>query len=68
MLEKFVDKYIKYQTERGLLLDEEAGVYRYGYMLLLETIINIVIMPKFLYEVTDEIYKEDGILYHITPL
>ena len=43
MLEKFVDKYIKYQTERGLLLDEEAGIYRYGYMLLLETIINIVI-------------------------
>lgn len=25
-------------------------------------------MPKFLYEVTDEIYKDDGILYHITPL
>lgn len=43
MLERLVDKYIRFQTERGLLLNEEKGVYRYGYILLLETFINCMV-------------------------
>lgn len=43
MTEKVVDTFIRYQIKRGMILDEDVSVYRYGYMLLLETAVNIIL-------------------------
>ena len=74
VIDFFIYKEDYYDLEYGKLAYNEllTLINNLGYFVSgkkeLSTIINIVIMPKFLYEVTDEIYKEDGILYHITPL
>lgn len=43
MIEKLVDNFIKYQSECGVIFDEEVSIYRYGYVLLLETVVNIIL-------------------------
>ena len=74
VIDFFIYKEDYYDLEYGKLAYNEllTLINNLGYFVSgkkeLSTIINIVIMPKFLYEVTDEINKEDCILYHITPL
>lgn len=74
VIDFFIYKEDYYDLEYGKLAYNEllTLINNLGYFVSgkkeLSTIINIVIMSKFLYEVTDKIYKEDGILYHITPL
>lgn len=43
MLEELVNKIIKKQIEKKTIGQEEVGIYRYGYFLLLEVFLNIII-------------------------
>ena len=43
MLEKLVNKIIKKQIEKKTIGQEEVGIYRYGYFLLFEVLLNIII-------------------------
>lgn len=43
MLEELVNKIIKKQIEKKTIGQEEAGIYKYGYFLLLEVFLNIII-------------------------
>ena len=66
VIDFFIYKEDYYDLEYGKLAYNEllTLINNLGYFVSgkkeLSTIINIVIMPKFLYEVTDKIYKEDG--------
>ncbi|MBQ9610598.1 MAG: accessory gene regulator B family protein [Lachnospiraceae bacterium] len=43
MIEKLADKMIEFQVSKGTIHSEDANIYRYGYILLFEIIINIFI-------------------------
>ena len=43
MLEKIIDGMIETQIRNHVLKQEDANIYRYGYMLVYEMILNIVI-------------------------
>lgn len=43
MIQKLVDIIVKQQVEKGIISKEEVDIYKYGYYLLLEIIMNIII-------------------------
>ncbi len=43
MIEKLVDKLINKQLEENMISKEEVAIYRYGYILVCEVFINIII-------------------------
>lgn len=43
MIEKFVDKIINNQLKENAILKEDVNIYRYGYVLVFEVLINIII-------------------------
>lgn len=76
VLDFFIHKDDYYDIEYGKIAYEELGqlINNLGYFISgkkeTDLCIYIVIMPKFLYEVTSSVYDSngnDGILYHITP-
>ena len=76
VLDFFIHKDDYYDLEYGKIAYEELGqlINNLGYFKSrkkeTDLCIYIVIMPKFLYEVTSSVYESngnDGILYHITP-
>lgn len=76
VLDFFIHKDDYYDIEYGKIAYEELGqlINNLGYFISgkkeTDLCIYIVIMPKFLYEVTSSVYESngnDGILYHITP-
>jgi len=74
VIDFFIYKEDYYDLEYGKIAYDEllTLINNLGYFVSgkteLSDIINVVIMPKFLYEVTYEIYKGDDFLFHITPL
>lgn len=76
VLDFFIHKDDYYDLEYGKIAYEELGqlINNLGYFISekkeTDLCVYIVIMPKFLYEVTSSVYESngnDGILYHITP-
>ena len=76
VLDFFIHKDDYYDIEYGKIAYEELGqlINNLGYFISgkkeTDLCVYIVIMPKFLYEVTSSVYESngnDGILYHITP-
>ena len=76
VLDFFIHKDDYYDLEYGKIAYEELErlINNLGYFISgkkeTDLCIYIVIMPKFLYEVTSSVYESngnDGILYHITP-
>ena len=76
VLDVFIHKDDYYELEDGKIAYEELGqlINNLGYFISgkkeTDLCVYIVIMPKFLYEVTASVYESngnDGILYHITP-
>ena len=76
VLDFFIHKDDYYDIEYGKIAYEELGqlINNLGYFISgkkeTDLCVYIVIMPKFLYEVTSAVYESngnDGILYHITP-
>ena len=76
VLDFFIHKDDYYDIEYGKIAYEELEqlINNLGYFISgkkeTDLCIYIVIMPKFLYEVTSSVYESngnDGILYHITP-
>lgn len=76
VLDFFIHKDDYYDIEYGKIAYEELGrlINNLGYFISgkkeIDLCVYIVIMPKFLYEVTSSVYESngnDGILYHITP-
>ena len=43
MIEKIVNKLLDTQIKSGLLKDETIPIYRYGYTLLIEVTINVIL-------------------------
>lgn len=43
MIEKLVDKFINKQLEENTISKEEVNIYRYGYILVCEVFVNIII-------------------------
>lgn len=43
MVEKLVDKFISKQLEENMISKEDVNIYRYGYILVCEVLINIII-------------------------
>lgn len=43
MIQKIVDKIVTKQIENKTILEEESNIYRYGYFLMFEVIINIIL-------------------------
>lgn len=43
MIQKIVDNIIDKQVKNKIIVEEEINIYRYGYFLLLEVLINIII-------------------------
>ncbi len=43
MMEKFVDKIISKQLEEKIISRDEINIYRYGYMLVYEVVVNMII-------------------------
>lgn len=43
MIEKFVNKIVNKQLEKDIISKEDANIYKYGYILMCEVLINICI-------------------------
>ena len=43
MLEKFIDKIVDKQVKNKMMSEDEINIYRYGYFLMFEVVMNIII-------------------------
>ena len=43
MVDGFIDKIVDVQVEKGTILEQDIKIYKYGYLLLYELFLNIVI-------------------------
>ena len=61
MIEKIVNKLLDTQIKSGLLKDETIPIYRYGYTLLIEVTINVILSLVIGFALGED-SAEDGML------